>query len=306
MDSFNSYPSIFNFGHKAIRGLLDVPVNVEEKIDGSQFSFGKDDEGVLHIRSKGCVMVPGAPQKMFNHAWETVDRLAPILRPGWTYRAEYLSKPKHNVLAYDRIPKDYLIIFDVAKGHEDYLSYAEKEIECNRIGLECVPLLYSGRIGDIAFFRSLLDRVSVLGGQKIEGVVVKPQTYDLYGTDKKILMGKFVSEEFKEVHKAEWKSNNPTSKDILELIALQYRTPARWMKSVQHLRDEGRLEDSPRDIGPLIKETQADLLRETSDEIKEDLFKWAIKHIQRTVCHGLPEWYKELLLKQQFNNEDVN
>jgi ATP-dependent RNA circularization protein (DNA/RNA ligase family) len=35
-----SYPSIYALGHRAIRELFDGPVVVEEKIDGSQFSFG--------------------------------------------------------------------------------------------------------------------------------------------------------------------------------------------------------------------------------------------------------------------------
>jgi len=35
----NSYPSIYNLGHHAIATLLDAPVLVEEKVDGSQFSF---------------------------------------------------------------------------------------------------------------------------------------------------------------------------------------------------------------------------------------------------------------------------
>ena len=54
----NSYPSIYNLGHKAITDLLKGPVIVEEKIDGSQLSFRKDSEGSLHIRSKGATIYP--------------------------------------------------------------------------------------------------------------------------------------------------------------------------------------------------------------------------------------------------------
>ena len=93
-----------------------------------------------------------------------------------------------------------------------------------------------------------LDRESVLGGQKIEGVVVKPLNYDLFGPDKKCLMGKFVSESFKEIHGVEWKKENPAPTDVVQAIAASVRTPARWHKSVQHLRERGLLQDSPRDI----------------------------------------------------------
>lgn len=303
MNSFNAYPSIFAFGHRAIQQLLDVPVNVEEKVDGSQFSFGIDSDGQDHIRSKGVVMVPGAPEKMFSKAWETVVQLRSSLHPDWTYRAEYLRTPKHNVLAYNRVPKGHLIIFDIATDHETYLDYEAKLVECERIGLECVPLLYSGMVENVAQFRTFLERESVLGGQKIEGVVVKPIGYNLFGTDKKPLLGKFVSEAYKEIHSAEWKSANPSSGDIIAELVSSLRTPARWNKAVQHLQESGRLERSPRDIGNLIREVQLDTKKEAEDFVKDRLFKFAWKHIERQITHGLPEWYKDELLKMQFEKE---
>jgi hypothetical protein len=38
--SLRSYSSPFNLGHKALEDLFDGTVTVQEKIDGSQFSFG--------------------------------------------------------------------------------------------------------------------------------------------------------------------------------------------------------------------------------------------------------------------------
>jgi hypothetical protein len=40
--------------------------------------------------------------------------------------------------------------------------------------------------------------------------------------------------------------------------------------------------------------------RECEEEIKEKLFAFAWPHIARMSTRGLPEWYKELLLKKQF------
>jgi len=48
----NSYPKVYNLGHAAIVHLFDEPVTVEEKVDGSQFSFALID-GELSARSKG-------------------------------------------------------------------------------------------------------------------------------------------------------------------------------------------------------------------------------------------------------------
>lgn len=305
MDSWHSYPSIFNLGHRAVADLFKQSVIVEEKVDGSQFSFGIDEEGELHVRSKGAVMVLDAPEKMFQKAVDTVKELAPMLHPGWTYRAEYLQKPKHNSLAYDRTPNKYLIIFDINTGHEAYLAPSAKYYEATRLGLECVPVFSVGIVG-LQELREIIDNtVSVLGGQKIEGVVIKPLMYDQFGTDKKVLMGKFVSERFKEIHSNEWKKTNPSRGDIVDGIVGALKTEARWHKAVQHLREAGQIEDSPRDIGKLMKEVQADIEKEEAEEIKDRLFKFAMPIIRRRVTAGLAEWYKEQLLKQQFSPEDV-
>lgn len=300
MDSWHSYPSIYNMGHRAIAELLNGTVLVEEKIDGSQFSFGITADGEIKARSKGAILNTDAPEKMFDRAVESVKQRAENLRIGWTYRAEYLQKPKHNSLAYDRVPNGHLIIFDINTGEADYLDYDAKAAEATRIGLEVVPLIYRGTIGSIELFKSFLDCVSILGGQKIEGVVIKPELYGLFGQDKKCLLGKFVSEAFKEVHRKEWKKSNPTNGDVLEVLGQAYRNMARWNKAIQHLRESGLLTESPKDIGLLLKEVQSDIGKECKEEIQAALFKWAWPHIQRKAIAGLPEWYKDELLKKQF------
>jgi hypothetical protein len=297
--SWHSYPKVYNLGHKYLEELFLDPVICEEKVDGSQFSFGRFD-GELKCRSKGAQLNVIAPEKMFLKAVEMARILD--LHEGWTYRAEYLTKPKHNSLAYDRTPSCGLIIFDINVGEEDYLPYLEKAQEADRLGLEVVPILKEGMIEDIAHFRQLLDTTSVLGGQKVEGIVIK--NYSRFGLDKKALMGKFVSESFREVHAKEWKDKNPQNKDILQSIIEQYKTSSRWHKAVQHLKEKGELDSDPRDIGKLILEVKEDVHQECVDEISKLLFKWAWPHIQRGIVAGLPEWYKDELLKIQFGEED--
>lgn len=300
--SWHSYPQVFNLGHRALKELFLDPVVVEEKLDGSQFSWGQfpDESGdmVLKARSKGAVLNLIAPEKMFLKAIETIQDLA--LHPGWTYRAEYFQKPKHNALAYDRVPKGHLMIFDINTGEEEYLNHPAKLEEADRLGLEVAPLLYEGMIHDPAMLRELLDRTSILGGQKIEGVVIK--NVSRFGPDKKALMGKFVSEAYKEVHSAEWKRANPGSGDIVDTIVQHLRTPARWNKAIQHVRDAGLLEDSPRDIGLLLKEVHADIDKEMLEYISEWLMAWAVPKVKRGVAAGLPNFYKEELMKKQFED----
>lgn len=305
-NSWSSYPKVYNLGHRAVKEVLDGYVLVQEKVDGSQISFGKflDENGAyyLRVRSKGAELNILAPEGMFKAGVETIQSLFDLLTPGWTYRGEYLAKPKHNALAYDRVPEKHIILFDISVGDQEYAVPEVLFDEGRRLGLEVVPTVYMGRVSDIEQFRGFLDRTSILGGQKIEGVVVK--NYSRFTPDGKAMFGKFVSEAYKEVHRGEWRESNPNQKDILERLIAMYRTPARWNKGIQHLREAGLLKDEPKDIGLLIPEIPNDLLIEEGEAIKEALMKWAWPHIRRGVMAGFPEYYKDELLKRQFENEE--
>lgn len=301
--SWHSYPSIFNLGHRYVADIFSQPYVVQEKVDGSQFSFGVFD-GLLRVKSKSKEMDPAAPEKLFARAVETVNRLAAegLLRDGWTYRGEVLDTPRHNVLCYNRVPTGHIVLFDVSTGEESYLDqqHALPE-EAARLGLEAVPFIfYSAANEPVTEFtiRNLLTRESFLGGQLIEGVVFK--SLSLYGVDKKRLMAKFVSEAFKETHKKVWGEMKPSNGDVIDKLAAGLKTDARWAKAVLHLREQGVLADEPRDIPALLSEVKADIAKEETDAIKEALFKWAWPLLQKRLTAGFPEWYKALLLKQQF------
>lgn len=270
-------------------------------VHNSQLSFGRFGDQIK-IRSKGREFDIDGPDSLFEKAAEVVKMLAPNLHEGWTYRGEYLAKPKHNALAYDRIPNNHIMIFDIATNVDNYLGYAEKKIEANRIGLETVPVYLVGTFDSAIPFMGLLDRISVLGGQKIEGFVVK--NYSQFTTDGKPMMGKYVSEQFKEVHGHEWTKDNPKPVDVFGAIIAKYVTEARWHKAVQHMREKGMLENSPRDIGALIKEVREDFSVECADEIKEELWRWFMKKIgANAVTRGIPEWYKMKLLEGAFGEK---
>ena len=308
--SWHSYTKIHELGHKGLEKLLQDPVLIEEKVDGSQFSFGVftdmgDPSGkVLLARSKGTMLNFDAPEALFIEALETVKKVGPSLQLGWTYRAEYLRTPKHHTLAYGRIPKDHLIIFDISPSQEAYLTYDQKKAEADRIGLECVPKIYEGMVTDEAMFRTMLDRESILGNVKVEGVVVK--NYSQFGRDDKVLIGKFVSSDFKEIQGPEWREQNPKAGDIIQKLIQRYKAPARWSKAAQHLEEKGQLTGSVKDIGPLILEAQADLRAECLEEIADILLNWALPNVLRGSVSGIAEWYKAELLAKQFETKDAD
>ncbi len=297
----HSYPSIYAIGHAAIKELFDGPVLIQEKIDGSQFSFGKSLDGELFCRSKGKQLILDAPEKMFVKAVAAVRNVESQLNPGTIYRGEFLSSPKHNTLSYNRVPKNNIVIYDIETSYQNFLTPASMYVNTVRLGFECVPSFYLGWIEDIKFLMDFMDRESVLGGCKVEGIVVK--NYTKFTTDKKVMMGKYVSEAFKEKHTVDWKERNPGRRDSIAKLIDQYSTNARFQKAVQHLRESGQLEGSPRDIGLLMREVPADILKEDISEIKDILFNSFWQEIQRGITKGLPQWYKDQLALSAFPDQ---
>lgn len=289
----NSYPKIYQLGHREIAGILDDVVVVEEKVDGSQFSFGVFG-GEVRCRSHRKQLDLSAPESMFAKAVATVLRLAPELHDGWTYRGEVLSKPKHNTLEYGRVPEGNVILFDVMTDRPEwYLSREEKKAEADRLGLEIVPLIYVGRIEGPSQLLEMLDRESCLGNQRIEGVVVKNNCK--FSEDGKPMFGKYVSEAFKEVHRIDYKQRHPNRVDVVDRIIEAHCTNARWEKAVQHLAEAGQLREEPADIGGLVREVSRDVADECAESIKQELWEHFRKQILSGVTRGLPEWYKRRL-----------
>lgn len=286
----SSYPKVYYYKHAWVKDeiLLD-PVLVEEKIDGSQFSFWVDSKG-LHCRSRSAEIDLDNPQKMFEEAVKYVKSIKDLLVKDWIYYGEVLESNKHNVLKYDRFPPHHIIGFDIDTGDQSFLSYEEKQEEFKRIGLITVPKIYYGKLDSIADLEKSLYIPSILGGN-IEGFVIK--NYFRFGKDKKILAAKIVREEFKEAHREAYKTF--TIKDRISSIADKYKTKARWDKAIIHLKELGILQNKPSDIGFLLKEISADVLLECKEDIKEDLFNEFWKDIIKEITKGFPEYYKEKL-----------
>lgn len=293
-----AYGKVIVYGHRYNKMILDSPVVVQEKVDGSQISFGLLG-GELKCRSRGQAIDMDGPDKMFIKGVEYIKSISHLLIPDYIYREEYLQSPKHNTLTYNRVPDNNIVIFDVETGFYEYVADQEylKELAAE-IGLEFVPVLYQGMVRTIEQAMDFLEAQSFLGGQKIEGVVIK--NYSIATEMGTLCTAKIVSADFKEKHIEGWKKTNPNKKDIIESLTDMYKTEARWNKAIQHGKEEGWLQGAPQDIGPLIKAVQLDVEEEEKEEIKEILFKWAWSQLGRTLTSGLAEWYKQRLTEEMF------
>lgn len=294
-----SYSKVYAVGHRWVKDIFKTPVYVQEKIDGSQFSFMRTEEDEIVCRSKGQLLDLEDPQKLFAPAVKWVVANKDKLIKKWVYRAEALHKPKHNVLQYGRAPEAGFVLYDIDIGICDYVEPIGLKAAALYLGLDCVPNFYHGIIEDFESMMKFMEKESFLGGCKIEGMVFK--NYEQMTPDNKTMMAKYVSEAFKEQHRRDpnWKSKPP----IHDNLIAQYKTEARWQKAVQHLKEEGKLEGTPKDIGTLIPEVIRDLKEEEEENIKEQLFGHSWGHIGRGVVGGFAEWYKESLAQEQFEKE---
>jgi hypothetical protein len=300
----NKYPKVRTVGHRDIADLLIGPVVVQEKVDGSNFSFGKDPDGNLFAWSRTQELDLAKPDGMFAPAVEHVKAIESRIGPGTIIRCEYLQRPKHNVLAYDRIPKNHLVLFQidffehVLDGQESIYNHGLLTEYAEIYDIEAVPQIFAGDIHKecLGNWKGMVDnwliQESFLGGQKIEGVVFKNfgQTDERSGAP--YLVGKIVREEFKEVHRHQVKLEKP---DPVSSIGARLGGPARWQKAYQHLAETGQLVHGMEDVPKLLRRVQVDVEMEEEDTIKEALYKLYRKQVIGNSSRGMAEWYKSRL-----------
>lgn len=285
----------------------DIEWIVQEKIDGSQFRISFTKEGV-DIGSKGMLMVnkgmPVAVDKMFKQGVDYILGLRYILPLGVreiTFYCEYLEKPRHNALAYDRIPKNNLVLFDVYIEDENNNCYfvgnresLEKYAEL--LEIDVVPQLNINPSDIDKMNEEIKGIVSYLGGANIEGVVLKSyktlrEREPYFGEPISL---KNVRQEFKEINREINKKDTP-----LNCIVSKYKTNARWEKAINHLKEQGKLTYELKDLSFLINEAYEDLIKEEGSQIKEDLFALTEREFKTNFIRGLPDYYKDWLIKNK-------
>ena len=292
------YPKVLTLGSSMTENALEGTVFLQEKVDGSQFRFGVNEDKELLLGTRNTQLSKEAPDKMFKPAVEYLlsieSKITHLFPPDTYLYAEYLAREKHNVLRYQKIPKNHLVLFDcliAGKWAERY----ELEDIADDLGIDVIPEFFVGK-ATVDTIKDFLKSDSFLGREKVEGVVIKNyHQHILLGGMVFPLFTKYVREEYRERHNKEWKVQGG-KQSLIEYIQ-SFQNENRWEKAVQHLRDVGRLTQSPKDIGALIKEIQDDILEEEGENIKNYLFSQFKKDILRYAIKGFPEWYKDKLLE---------
>jgi hypothetical protein len=290
----NSFPKIFYLGSPQVKDIFDDEVELTEKVDGSYICFGVVNNKLI-IQNKNQVIDASTANEFYSNAVEYIISIKNRLPNNMVFYCEYLRKPAHNTLIYERTPKNNLMLFGASILGKRFFSDYSKLCElAEALDIEAVPLMMKGKLDDRENLKILLSQDSVLGNVKIEGIVIKN-----YKHPSSILAAKYVSDRFKGV-KSENRRRKGFSKDHFDEFKQQFRTEARWQKAVQHLKEKGELEGSPKDIGSLLKEIYCDIEAEEQEYIKDGLYRLFKKEILKCSTTGFAEWYKEQLLKNAF------
>lgn len=275
---------------------------VEEKYDGSQFRFGVE-HGKRWFGSKSVTFSDMQPSnksfaKAVENANKGLDKIELDEKKDYVFFGEYLEKPKHNTLTYDRVPLNNIVLFDILIDNK-YQVPDDVIATASAMELEPVSLIKRFRVfPPYKEITQLIKRVSTLGGSEIEGAVIK--NYDILievnGSIRPLLY-KIVRDDFKELNNKEW-NKQPKTSNALDAIEKTFNKEAIFRKAVQHLNDDGEATGELKDIGKLIPLVYEDLEKEYMPVVKEILYKHFEKDIQRTLVRGLPEYYKEYLYKK--------
>ena len=302
------YPKILSLGHDLVAEIFDNPVELSEKIDGSQCR--------IHLTTSHCDCgsknTGHADEKMFELAHKQTERI-------WNERiwctfgndvtlfCEFLNKPKHNVLVYDRVPLNNLYLFggiidDEHLRTEDLMEVAKE------LNIEPPNILgHEVEIKSEEDIKGHLTTESVLGGTKLEGVVIKnyhlsypPLLVSTQAFLRYPLAGKLVRDDFKERLNKEWGGKK---KKVVPLIRVvdEFLTEARFNKTIQHVTDEGNISNEMSDLKYLIPEFYNDLLDEEKEAIIEIAMVDFWKQLRKRCDGFVVNSYKTHLLDRQFD-----
>lgn len=291
------YPSFDHLPQSLDGWPADLTWFLQEKVDGSQYTFGLwDGELVLLCQGKDK-----SKESMFASANDAISLIKDNLNPDYTYHGEYLSKPGHNVITYERRPKMYVILYDI-KGPEGWLHPCDVVKEAERIGLESVPLLYvhqewQDQCDPRAIAEMFFDDKypSCLGGNQMEGMVIK--IIHKPGVCNPARVHKICTEIFKEKHKIGVPDKErilPSVEKIIEDIGLQWNVRGRFRKALIHLKENGVDVSEPLEkFREIENELDKDLSKEAKDEIKLCLWGDLKKLCLSKLTEGCGAYYVE-------------
>lgn len=300
-----SYGKILTFGDADLKGLLDEPCYIQEKIDGSQISFMVNEKEQLLVRSKGSLINLDQPQKLFVPAICTIQNLHSLghIPAGLIFRGEAVATPRHNKINYKLVPAGNIVLYDVHSiDLECDLHWKQVKLWAAKLGIAFAPVLgtYENPADELTvevLKKIVAETKSVINDKvDIEGVVIKRLEKPFITAHGKVGRGKYVSDGFKEMEKTKKSIRENTFEDLAPIFAPE----ARKHKMVMRLKEEGKWTGTMRDMALLVPQLIQDVEEECLAELKDMVYKSVRKKVRQGLQSGLAEWYKEKLGSGEF------
>jgi len=205
MAGINHLYDIYNKkGSDFVNQLFNRYVTINEKMDGSAFSFERDKESgnfrfYRRDQRNPITLVDRTLMKYYEKPIQYIESLPPnILEKiprGWRFGLEYFSNTKPVEISYDRLPKNNLILSYIHKmgtgGKIESTIQDKEELDnwADLIGVERPPIVFQGVLDEdqkselMEFlntpFKDLVERFKT---QSFVGFVIKTLNPDLTKT----------------------------------------------------------------------------------------------------------------------------
>jgi hypothetical protein len=305
------YPKILHIGAPLVSTIFDNEVEVTEKVDGSQCRIELTEDSVM-VGSKNQGI---ADHNMFEIAHDQGERIHKetdwrTLGSKVTLFCEFLNKPNHNTIKYDRVPLNNLYLFGAMVGDtQDHMITGGLIEMAKHLEIDPPNVIICGLVESVEELKEFMTHQSYLGGSAVEGVVIKNynRTYDPLQVHSQEYIGypmaaKYVREDFKISNAKQW--NTIDRKKGVDAIVDMFLIGDRFQKAIQHLDEEGKITYTKKDLQHLIPEFFNDLMDEKKEVmtgmIMGDVFK-ALK--KRANAYVVSSWIDHLA-ERQFDHGD--
>ena len=270
---------------------MNARLVIQEKIDGSNFTVYRADETTILFFNKGKLLNE-EKQKMsvFYNTCQALKTRPDLFRIGYIYHGEAVRSSRPNHIMYKRIPKFYVIFYEILiPVPYSKFRFATPEEMTEILEETCLEQTHiyfdSVRVDDTSMGRlaKLFLDINTLHsclGNYAEGFVVK-----LFSGEEKCKRIKYVSDHMKE------RKVIPgiTASDYdIEAIGDLFNVHARFRKAAQHLEERG--EKITREN--IVDELDKDLLKEREAELKQILFNKYWHEIKRAARKDLSNFLK--------------
>lgn len=305
------YPKILHIGAPLVETIFFNEVEITEKVDGSQCRIELTEDSVM-VGSKNQGV---ADYGMFEIAHDQGKRIHEetdwrTLGSEVTLFCEFLEKPKHNTIKYDRVPRNHLYLFGAMVGstHDHMVTGGLIEI-AEHLEIDPPNVISNGRIESVEELKELMTHESYLGGSLVEGVVAKnySRTYDPLQVHSQAYVGypmaaKYVRDDFTRSNAKQW--NTLSRKKGVDSLVDMFFVEARFRKTIQHLCDEGSIEYQKKDLKYLIPEFFDDLMDEKKEEMTRMIMGEVFKALKKRASGYVVKAWIDYLAERQFEHGD--